>query len=110
MPPFPNAQVGMGGVRTTNQTKGRRGMPRNVTEPDGTPKFGHPELEPAIFWWIFSKLPNIFCVGRPPFFPTPKWGRGECETTDLTKGGTIGPPPPIQWADLVGRGGPWSFV
>ena len=40
-PPFPNTQMGKAGkCETADQAKGRRGLPRNVTETDGTPKFG----------------------------------------------------------------------
>ena len=84
-PLFPNTQVGRGKCETTAHSKGRRGTSRNATEPDGTPKFGYSALVSAIFWWIFSKLSNIFCFRRPPF-PNTQVGKGGSETTDQTKG------------------------
>ena len=85
-PPFSQHPSGeWGECETTDQTKGRRGTPRGFTEPDGTPKFGYSALESAVFWWVFFKLSNIACFQRP-FFPTPQVRKGECKTTDQTKG------------------------
>ena len=85
--PFPNTQMGKAGeCETTDQTKGRRGTPRNVTEPAGAPKFGYSAMESAIFRWISPKLSNILCAKHPPFPNTQMEKAEECATTDQTKG------------------------
>ena len=53
------------GCETTEQTKGRRGTPRKVTEPDGTPKFGNPKLESDIIRNVASKFANILGALNP---------------------------------------------
>ena len=73
-----------GECETTDQTKGRRGTPRNATEPNGTPKCGYAALKSAIFWRIPSEFSDIFGARRP--HPNTQLGKAvECETTDQTK-------------------------
>ena len=86
-PFLPNTQTAKGAkCETTDQTKERLGTPRSATETDGSPKLGHTALGPAEFWWIFSKLPNIYCFLQPPLSPTRMWGRGEMRNYRPNKG------------------------
>ena len=86
-PLFPIAQAGNGGrCESTDKTKGRRGAPRGVTEPGGVPKFGHIALVSTIFWCVFSKLCNIFCVRRPPFPQHPSGEGGNAKLPTKQRG------------------------
>ena len=88
-PPFPDAHPGKAAkYETTDQTEGaaaHHGTPRNAMAPEGSPKFGYPALESAIFWRVPSELSNIFCAQRPPFPNTQMGKAAERATTDQNK-------------------------
>ena len=64
-PPSPTPNWERREIRNYRRQKTNRGTPRNAAEPGGTPKFGQPALEYAIFWRTPPKFPNIFCAGHP---------------------------------------------
>ena len=81
--PFPNTQLGKAaGSETTDQTKRRRGTPRNAAGPEGAPKFGYAALESSIFWRIPPKFSNTFGARIP--LCQRQYGKGADETTEQT--------------------------
>ena len=82
-PPPSTPNWGRREIRNYRRQKTNRGTPRNAAEPGGTPKFGQPALEYAIFWRTPPKFPNIFCAGHP--LSQHPIGQGGCETTERKK-------------------------
>ena len=87
--PFPQHPIGEG-WNAKLPTKQRN--PRNATERHGALRNLAERLNLAIPHWGppyfggFSPNYVIFLRRTTPFFPTPKWERGKCDTTAQTKG------------------------
>ena len=87
-PPLSQRPTGGGReMRTTEQTNGRFGKPRNATARRGTPIFGNNNsLESAIFGRIPKRFANIFSARRP-HFATPNWDRrGDAKIPNKQRG------------------------